>query len=127
MRYEKGNVNFKDGRQLITSTKLGIKKTREDMVELVQKEADMFSKANKDAKIGIAMHYKNVNRWVPAVLSDVKGPVTVWSPYDSNDTAEAYVNDSIDGYQIYVIMKDGNYKDINFLKPTNGITKETFK
>jgi hypothetical protein len=127
MKYEMGNVNFKDGRKLITSTRTGVNKSREDMIDLVQKEANMFAKANKDAKIGIAMHYKNVSHWVPAILSDVTGPVSVWSPYDSNDTAEAYVNDTIDGYQIYVIMKDGNHKDVNYLKPKNGITKGTFK
>lgn len=62
MKYEMGNVNFKDGRKLITSTRTGVNKSREDMIDLVQKEANMFAKANKDAKIGIAIVSKTIKR-----------------------------------------------------------------
>ena len=127
-----GKVNFKDGRKLITSRNTNIDKTRDQMVELLQKESDTLRKANKNAQIGIAMHYKEVNAWVPAKFSDVGTPVSVWSPIDSGDTAAAYVDDRIDGFQVYVILKDKDLPDVKFLTPQKDfepkqVTKNIFK
>jgi len=60
--------------------------------------------------MGISCHYKNFNKWTPALVSRTNQEISIWDASDSPETAELYRNDAID--HIYVtVIENKNFID----------------
>jgi len=69
----------------------------------LQSFATHFHKTGKQARIGVALRYKNAKSWCPAYLTDCN-PVdcAVYDPSDSSK-GRMYDNDTIDAICFYVL------------------------
>ena|ERR1700741_2770144 len=127
--WKKSDIQFKDGRNAYDST---VKKekgyyTRNEIIDLAQKEANILKANNKDAMIGVAYHFKNTNQYVPAKMTSVSDPVRVWN-VDDSDKGHAYDGDVIDEIHFILIKRDDVNPNPDFLKPkgANNYNRKVF-
>jgi len=117
LKFQKLNVKFDDNQKAMYAHKKG-KFSRQIVKSTLQNMSDELHDAKKQATVGCAMHYKNINKWVPALMTKVGAPVLIFDPNDSPDSVDAYKNDSIDSVMFYVINNaDGKYNHITHKKP----------
>ena len=92
--------------------------TRSQLVKEMQKISDNLHKSGKTARLGVSLHYKNVNKMAPAIFSNAGNAVTIWDAKDSPDTQHLYDNDVIDEVCVFVINNDNGNADVQkHLKP----------
>ena len=75
-------------------------------------------------QIGIAQHFKYVNKWTPAIFYKTDGPIAMWDASDSPEEEAAYRNDIIDGIHIFLLEDKNNVHTDKYRKPSTG-TKPT--
>jgi hypothetical protein len=102
---QRDDLKFVNGAKIIVGRKLGDFKI-DSIRDYVQKESDSLKAKGKIGQIGVSLHYATANMWVSAIMSEFGAPVKIFSHIDS-PTLEAFVNDSIDGIDVY-IKKTGN-------------------
>lgn len=119
LKFEKGKLQFTDGRKLMTATKKG-KFTRDAIRDELIKMSDGLKEAGKIGQIGCAFHYQQSNQYVPAKMSAFGN----WSLYDPGDSdrGQAYMNDSINEVQFYVI--NANDDKTKYIKPRKQMEEE---
>ncbi len=98
--FKKSKIKFDNGAKVLESSVKGTF-TREKIIKQINVFAKQFNSPN--VKIGIATHYKNVNKWGPAMMDYSNENIQVWNPIDSPDTADAYLKDTIDNVHIFII------------------------
>lgn len=116
--WTKENLKFGDGRaKYIANESKGNGKyyTREEIQKLVQQEADKLKNAGvTNAVLGVAYHFKNINNYVPAIMTPITQPIAVWDVNDS-DKGAIYDGDHIDKIHFVMIKDEGN--NPKYLKP----------
>jgi hypothetical protein len=118
LKFEKSKLNFKDPNKKMIQAVIHGHYTQKEIRHELQKISDDLKKHNKNARVGVAMHYKNVNTWAPAIFSNAGDYAPIWSSKDSPETEHVYDNDIIDGLEFYVINNNNNIaKDHKFMKP----------
>jgi len=100
-------IKFADGKKLVEA-KLKGNFSRDELIKGINSFAKEFN--SKDVQIGISTHYKNVNKWCPALISSSDQKIAVWDSSDSPETEEAYRNDSIDYIHVFAI-ENKNYNN----------------
>eukprot|EP01038_Epipyxis_sp_PR26KG_P015562 gene15562-21014_t len=100
LKFVKSTVQFTDGRKLLEGT-LKRNLERSNIKDNMNKLAKQFDSPHY--QLGCAMHYKNINKWVPAIFRKTTQEMMLWDSTDSPETAEAYRNDSIDAIHVFVI------------------------
>lgn len=68
LKFEKGNIQFKDKRELMEEAPIKGSYTREGLRLNLQKISNSL-KNKKGAMVGVAFHYKKVNDWAPAMYT----------------------------------------------------------
>ncbi len=117
LQFKASNLKF-DGKIKMMEAKEKGKFTLAQTKKQLNKLSTELHSAKKEARVGVAMHYKNVNTWVPALFTDVGSEVNVWNPHDSPDTEHLYDNDEIDGLIFYVINnKEAQAVNHKYMKP----------
>jgi hypothetical protein len=107
LNFKKSPVVFEDGRKMLIARLPGNFK-RENLINGINDLAKEFN--DKDVQMGISCHYKNINKWGPALMSRTNQRISVWNHLDSPETVEAYRNDTID--HIYVtVIENKNFID----------------
>ncbi len=105
LKFEKSNQTFEDGSKEMYARFKG-KCTREDLRIQLQTMSNQLKAGNKKATLGVAMHYKKLGKWAPAIFSQAGANVIIYDPKDSPDTEDAYKNDEIDGCEFMIINHD---------------------
>lgn len=111
------NLNYKQGKLQTSEGKLMIGKlkgnfTRDGIKDELVKISTALKDDGKVGKIGISYHFKTANHYVPAIMSQFGGSAL----YDitDSDRGQAYINDSIDAVDIYIINNDDETKNTHF-------------
>ena len=107
LNFKKSDVVFEDGRKMLVARLPGNFK-REDLKKGINTFAKEFN--SKDVQMGISCHYKNLNRWAPALVSRTNQEIGIWDSSDSPETAELYRNDAID-YIYVTVIENKNFID----------------
>jgi hypothetical protein len=100
LKFEKSNAQFKD-RKLLTGYTEG-KFTTHEIATKLQQLADGLNKAGRNAYVGVSIHYRDPNAWLPAIYTHVSQSVQIYNPTDS-DTTHDYKD--IDGCLFYILKK----------------------
>jgi len=114
LHFEKSKVQFADSRKLLEATLKG-KFDRDDVKTQINQLAKSFN--SPKVQLGVALHYKNVNKWTPSLITPSNQNIPVWDSSDSPDTAEAYRNDTVDAIHVFVIEDNANVGVNKFRKP----------
>jgi superfamily II DNA/RNA helicase len=126
------NLNFElsalniAGCKMMQAKKKG-KFTLEKLKKDMQKISDDLHKSGRTARLGVSLHYKNVNKMAPAIFSNTGQAVTIWNPKDSPESQHLYDGDEIDEVCVFVIKNvDGKADDQKHLKHKKEIKKSDF-
>ena len=105
LKFEKSKAQFFDSRKLLEANLKGNFETDniKDNLNALAKQFD-----SPDYQLGVAMHYKNVGKWTPAIFRKSNQNMVLWSADDSPDTVDAYRNDIIDHIRVYIIEDTKN-------------------
>ena len=117
LKFKASNLKF-DGQYKMMEAKENGKYTNEMARQQLKKLSTELHTAKRDARVGVAMHYKKVNMWAPAMFTNAGDTVEIWNPHDSPDTEHLYDDDEIDGLIFYVINnKSGQAEHHKYMKP----------
>jgi hypothetical protein len=105
LEFKKSDQIFEDGSREMYSRFKG-KCSREDLRVKLQEMSNQLKAAGKNANVGVALHYKKLGKWAPAIFSVAGSNVTIYDPKDSPDTEDAYKEDEIDGAEFMIINHD---------------------
>jgi len=92
---------YHKGSQVLTGN-LVQEVTRQQVKTYAQALSNKLKAEGKNAKIGVAMHYKLSNAWVGGEYSNVGDDVIIYDPSDSVH-GRVVQDDTIDACQIYII------------------------
>jgi hypothetical protein len=116
LNFKPSPIKYVDGRKQVDATLKG-KFTIEEVSDNINALAKSFN--SKDVYMGVACHYKKINRWVPALISQTSGKIKVWNPDEYPDSG--YYYDKIDCIQVFIIESKG-YADVHkMLKPKKSV------
>jgi hypothetical protein len=117
LNFQKSKTVFEDGSKMVEATLKG-NFNRDDLLKNINNLAKEFN--SKHVQLGIAAHYKKVNKWGPSLISESNKHIAVWDPSDSPETEEAYRNDVIDHIHVFVI-EDKKEPVLKKRKPKNEV------
>ena len=105
LKFTKSNAEFEDGKELFMGFLKG-KFTRNDIQNKMDEIAKKLRDNSKNAYLGVSVHYKEPNGWLPAINRSVNQPQVLFNPTDSVTTAGFK---DIDGIYFYVTqMPEGS-------------------
>jgi hypothetical protein len=122
LNWEISGLETKNETKIMQATKEG-HYTNDIVRTELQTLSNHFASKGVTGRIGVAMHYSDLNDWLPALFTAFGDKVNLFSIADS-PSLEKFLGDKIDSIQIYVI-KNGNMeinelenkKEISHLKP----------
>ena len=125
LNFELSKINIAGGK-MMQAKKKG-KFTLQQLKKDMQTISDDLNKSGKKARLGVSLHYKNVNKMAPAIFSNTGQAVTVWNPKDSPESQHLYDGDEIDEVCVFVIRNDeGKADNQKHLKHKKEIKKSDF-
>lgn len=102
------DVNFKDKKiQLVEAIFKGKNLKRSDILDSMNDLAKQF-KSDK-IHLGCAPHYKNINKFAPAIIIPTTQAMKLWNPADYPGEYNEYADGTIDKLHFYII----NYNAVN--------------
>jgi hypothetical protein len=131
LKYEASPIKYADGRVQIQAKLIG-DFSRSDLKRDLDTLADNLKgtklKGSKDGNVsvGISCHYKNINKWTPALIRNINENQQIWDNSDSPDTAELYRNDRIDAIVVFVIGSSGDVTHLRGNVKKNYLDKRMF-
>jgi hypothetical protein len=116
LNFKPSTIKYNDGRKQLDATLKG-NFSLEDISNEINELAKGFN--SKDVFMGVACHYKKMNKWTPALISATNGKIKVWNPDEYPDSG--YENDKIDCIHVFVIENKNYVTMHNMLKPKNKV------
>jgi len=100
LKFEKSKVKFCDNRKMVEATLDGTFE-RADIKLNFNELAKQFNSPRY--QLGIAIHFKTLNKWVPAIMRQSNKPMMLWE--ESDDTPLNLLENDylIDKIRIYIV------------------------
>jgi hypothetical protein len=131
LNWEASGLQTKNDTKILQATKDG-HYTNEIVRTELQKLSNHFASKGATGRIGVALHYKDMGDWIPALFTPFGEKVNLFSIADS-PSLQKFLGDNIDSIQIYII-KNGDKtknelehkKEISHMKPKKHKKKTGF-
>lgn len=122
LKFEKSENMFEDPNlKMMQARNIGHMSLKDIDEELERLSAELVA-AGKSARLGVAIHYGNINMWTPALLFNA-GETTKYfdKEYSDKKGFKLYDEKAIDAVQFYIINNEGDaHNDKSHLKSVKG-------
>ena len=103
LNWKKSKLQFENNNKKMMVANLKGNFTQNEVKQELKKLTESLKEANKIGSIGVAYHYKNINRYSPAIMNTIGNYYAIFDDayYDVD-----HGDDRIDQLQFYVISND---------------------